>query len=210
MSDENQYWKDVYKNKFKFASKTDDTVIPWDIKTFDPNLKELLDLYDLSRGELLELGCGTGHDSNYLHNRGFCVTAIDISEDAIKTAKQLNKNINFIVRDFFADSFDKKFNIIYDRGFLHNHKDKLWKIFEKLNNILLDNSKIIIITGNPNQPLIKTCVPPPVFLGEIEHYSAQWFKVILVKEIIFKVDKNYEDCMGYLFLLEKRNIDINI
>lgn len=200
------YWKNVHKNNFKFASKTGTDVLPWDIKTFDLNLKELLDSLNLYKGKLLELGCGTGYDINYLSNRGFDVTAIDISEDAINIAKQNNNNLNidFIVGDFFKDLPNKQFDVVYDRGFLHNYQNRFLEIFEKLSNVMNVNGKYIFITGNPNQPIIETCMPPPVFLGEIEHYSSRWFKIVLVKEIVFKVDENFEDCIGYMFFLEKR------
>ena len=207
MNDQGQYWKDVYKKKNKFASKKNGYEIPWDIKTFDPNLKELLDTFNLNNGELLELGCGTGYDSNYLYTRGFNVTAIDLSQDAIDIAKQSNKNINFIVGDFFSDLPTKHFDIIYDRGFLHNQKNRLQEIFQKLNDVMSDHGKIIIITGNPNQPFIETCMPPPVFIGEIEYHSSNWFKIVLAKEIPFLLDNNYETGLGYLFLLQKRNVN---
>jgi SAM-dependent methyltransferase len=202
-----QYWKDVHKGKFRFASNTNDsTILPWDIKTFDHNLKMLLDFLNLPKGKLLELGCGTGNDAKYLFEQGFDVTAIDISEDAIELAKQntCGLNIDYIVGDFFKDLPNKQYDIVYDRGFLHNYQDNFLEIFEKLNNILSKNGKYIFISGNPNQPIIKTCMPPPVFLGEIESYSSNWFKVVFVKEIVFKVDQNYNDCLGYIFLLEKR------
>jgi SAM-dependent methyltransferase len=201
-----EYWKDVYKNKIKFVSTKDATAIPWDIKDVDPNLKEILDSFNLFNGDLLELGCGTGYDANYLSKRGFKVEAIDVSEEAIEIAKQNNKNlnINFIVDDFFSGFPTKKYDIIYDRGFSHNYKDRLFEIFEKVSDSLNENGKFIIIGGNPNQPPINTCTPPPLFLGEIEYHSNRWFKINLVKEIVFKVNENYQDCMGYLFFLEKR------
>lgn len=201
-----QYWKDVHQNKFKFASKTDVSVLPWDIKTHDSNLQELLDIFHLCSGKALELGCGTGYDSKFLVEQGFEVTAMDISEDAIETAKRNTPqlDIDYLVGDFFKDLPNKQFDLVYDRGFLHNYPDNFLEIFEKLNNVMADCGKYIFITGNPNQPIIDTCMPPPVFLGAIESYASRWFKVVFVKEIVFKVDKNYEDCLGYIFLLEKR------
>lgn len=200
-----EYWKDVHKNKIKFLSKTDTTILPWDIKTFDKNLKDVLDLFDLHTGKVLELGCGTGYDSKFLCERGFNVTAIDISDDAIKIAKENTQglNIDYIVGDFFKNLPDEQFDLIYDRGFLHNYQNDYLEIFEKLNNLLIPGGKYIFITGNPNQPTIETCMPPPVFLGEIEIYSSRWFKVVFVKEIIIELDENYENCIGYIFLLER-------
>lgn len=39
-------------------------------------------------GKLLEVGCGTGHWSEYFCNKGFDVTGVDISERMISIAKQ--------------------------------------------------------------------------------------------------------------------------
>jgi SAM-dependent methyltransferase len=210
MGSDNQYWKDVYKNKVKFASKKDGTVIPWEINTVDPNLKQYLESGDLHAGTLLELGCGSGYDSAYLSNNGFIVTAIDVSEDVVQHAKNLHvhSTVDFITADFFQDALDKKFDVIYDRGFLHNYKNRLQEIFEKLNTLLDKDGKLIIITGNPCQPLIDSCMPPPIFLGEIEYYSSKYFKITMAKEIPFITNSNYENCLGFMFILEKINTDI--
>jgi len=210
MSGENQYWKDVYKNKVKFASKKDGTVIPWEINTVDPNLKQFLEDSNLCTGNLLELGCGSGYDSAYLADYGFDVTAIDVSEDVIELSKKIhiNSKLNFITADFFQDVLDKQFDVIYDRGFLHNYKNRLQEIFEKLNTLLSTTGKLIVITGSPWQPIIDSCMPPPIFLGEIEYYSSKYFKITMAKEVPFITNSNYENCLGYMFVLEKINTDI--
>jgi 2-polyprenyl-3-methyl-5-hydroxy-6-metoxy-1,4-benzoquinol methylase len=201
-----EYWKDVYKNKIRFASNNNSTVIPWEIETVDPNVPKLLDRFNLNSGELLEIGCGKGIDANYLSKRGFRVTAIDVSEDAIAVAKQNNRglDIEFYSANFFDGVPTQKFDIVYDRGFLHNFKTRLSMIFEKVSFILNDQGKYIFITGNPNQLAIQSCLPPPVFFSEIEQTSSQWFKIISVEEIIFKVNENYQDSLGYIWYLEKR------
>ena len=205
--DDNTYWKNVYRGKVKFASKNNSNVIPWEIKTVDPNLKQFLDSVNLNTGELLELGSGSGYDSVYLADHGFNVTAIDVSEDVIELSKKIhvNSKVNFVAADFFQDITDKKFDVIYDRGFLHNYKNRLQEIFEKLNILLTDNGKLIIITGSPCQPIIDSCMPPPIFLGEIEYYSSKFFKIVLAKEIPFITDIDFENCLGYMFVLEKIN-----
>jgi 2-polyprenyl-3-methyl-5-hydroxy-6-metoxy-1,4-benzoquinol methylase len=208
--DDNTYWKNVYRGKIKFASNNDSNVIPWEIKTVDPNLKQFLDSVNLNTGELLELGSGSGYDSVYLADHGFNVTAIDVSEDVIELSKKIhvNSKVNFVAADFFQDTTDKKFDVIYDRGFLHNYKNRLQEIFEKLNTLLTDNGKLIIITGSPCQPIIDSCMPPPIFLGEIEYYSSKFFKIVLAKEIPFITDTDFENCLGYMFVLEKINPNI--
>jgi ubiquinone/menaquinone biosynthesis C-methylase UbiE len=41
-------------------------------------------------GKLLEVGCGTGHGSEYFSSKGFEVTGIDISEPMVAVARQRN------------------------------------------------------------------------------------------------------------------------
>ena len=200
---ENEYWKAVYKKQIKFVSKKDPTIIPWEIKTFDPNLKEILDYYKLDTGKLLELGCGRGDDCKYLADRGFDVTGIDVSPDVIQTAKNNSANVEFIEGDFFTEVFDTQFDVIVDRGFLHNYENRLFEIFEICSNTLRQGGKLIVISGNVNQPLIDSCTPPPISIGQIEYHSFTWFKMLYAKEIIFYTDENYLDCLGYIFVLEK-------
>ena len=208
MKDDNyvKYWNSVWKNKIKFNSIYETNNLPWDIKSVDNNLISALEFLNLTNGNLLELGCGSGYDSNYLGQNGFNVTAIDISDEAIKIAKKTNlhHNVEFLNEDFFSFTSDKLFDVVYDRGFLHNHQDKLDLIFKKLYQTLNDYGVVILITGNPNQNYSNYCRPTPIFLKDIEINSFNWFKIILVQEIIFKLDKSYGDGLGYLFILQKR------
>ena len=208
MKDNNyiEYWNNVWKNKIKFPSIRETNNLPWDIKSVDNNLVLALQYLKLTNGNLLELGCGSGYDSNYLGQKGFNVTAIDISDEAIKNAKKINShcNVEFLCEDFFSFTNKNLFNVLYDRGFLHNHQDKLNLIFEKCYQILNENGFIILITGNPNEKYSEYCRPTPIFLKDIEINSFNWFKIIVVQEIIFKLDKDYGDGLGYLFILQRR------
>jgi ubiquinone/menaquinone biosynthesis C-methylase UbiE len=64
-----------------------------------------------SGGRLLEVGCGTGHWSEYFLQRGFEVRGVDVSESMVAIARRREIAVNFGVADamqlpFVDESFD--------------------------------------------------------------------------------------------------------
>lgn len=108
----------------KFYSNTPLDKIPWHKLKAD-YLIEIIEKEKVRSGLTLVLGCGTGVNSIYLTKKGFNVTGIDISETAIRhakeNAKKENVNVNFIVADATDLSFlkDKEFDFILDWANLH-------------------------------------------------------------------------------------------
>ncbi len=72
-------------------------------------------------GNVLEVGCGTGHTSAQLSNRGYTVTGIDISEAAIRIAKRHVCDVTFLVGNVLdmCDVADKSFDAVIDGHCLH-------------------------------------------------------------------------------------------
>ena len=73
----------------------------------------------------LDVGCGTATDAIYLASKGYIVTAIDISPEAIKIAKEriksVREKVNFIVGNFLKLDLGKEcFDFINDRGCFHH------------------------------------------------------------------------------------------
>ncbi len=62
-------------------------------------------------GTICDLGCGSGHIANYLHNRDLEVCGIDLSSGMVEQAQKLNPNITFqqgdmlSLNDFADNSF---------------------------------------------------------------------------------------------------------
>ncbi len=53
----------------------------------------------LHRDKILEIGCGTGHWTEYFNEEGFDVTAIDVSEPMLKIAAAKKINASFVRAD---------------------------------------------------------------------------------------------------------------
>ena len=78
-----QMWED------KFSGKSDE----FQTSDFAEECIEYLP----KNGKILELGCGIGKDPIYLAKKGFNITALDFSQEAIKKAKKERvKNIKCI------------------------------------------------------------------------------------------------------------------
>ena len=77
-------------------------------------------------------------------------------------------------------------------------------LFSKLHQMLKDDGKIIILTGNPNHDDSECALPTPVTIWTIEISSQNLFKIKLVKEIIFEQNEGYDNSLGWLFILEKK------
>lgn len=112
------------------------------------------DWYDFRHGKsrkVLEIGCSIGSASALLSERGFDVTASDISEFAIKKAKKILPDIKFIVLD--VDKVPTKtllgqFDLIFGFEVIEHIEDPL-RALKNLKRMLKKNGKIICSTPYP-------------------------------------------------------------
>ena len=92
------------------------------------HLPELFASMDGGGRRLLEIGCGIGVDSIQLARRGFEVTAVDLTENALTVARQLRAHrgvsIDFRLGNAEGLDFpDRSFDAVYSFGVLHHTPD---------------------------------------------------------------------------------------
>lgn len=105
----------------------------------------------LSRGKILDVGCGAGSHALYLQEKGFDVTAIDISVDAIKTCKfrGLKKARVQNVLEIENEKFDTIILLMNGTGIFETlaetskYLQKLKSLLNPDGQILIDSSDII-------------------------------------------------------------------
>lgn len=109
-------WETLYQNE---PVET----MPWFYQALDHDLASALAQLNLTQGHLLDLGTGPGTQAIGLAQRGFTVTATDISSAAIVKAQQRSLEqhcqIDFIQDDILNTKLQKTFNVIIDRGCFH-------------------------------------------------------------------------------------------
>lgn len=89
------------------------------------NLTSFLQLKE--GASILDLACGKGRHSVYLHELGYNVTGVDLSKNSIDKAKQKEENgLQFKVHDMclpLAEKFDAVFNLFTSFGYFENEED---------------------------------------------------------------------------------------
>ena len=88
----------------------------------------------------MNLGTGPATQANKLAEKGFDVTGVDISEDAILLAKKTYSNIEFQQDNILNTKLAKKFDFILDRGCFHviyedNRQIYVQNVFNLLNDL---------------------------------------------------------------------------
>jgi trans-aconitate methyltransferase len=80
----------------------------------------LLDLLDPKPGHrILDLGCGTGHLTAQIAERGAEVTGLDSSASMIAQARQNYPKLKFVLADAKAFEFDRPFDAVFSNAVLH-------------------------------------------------------------------------------------------
>jgi len=100
--------------------------MPWVHQNPDFNLVEMVESHPIKSCKALELGCGTGTDAIWLAKNGFDVSAVDVSEIAIKMAQEgaqkANLDCNFSILNFWDDKPPSSpFDFVFDRGYFHSY-----------------------------------------------------------------------------------------
>jgi SAM-dependent methyltransferase len=132
-------------------SEADEMSVAYLFRSFDemPIIEQKA--LQLTKGKVLDIGCGSGTHSLYLQEKGFDVTSIDISENAIK-ACQLRGLKNAKVQDILTlenEKYDTILLLMNGTGIFEtlencsNYLLKLKSLLNKNGQILIDSSDII-------------------------------------------------------------------
>ena len=146
------------------------------------------------KGKLLELGCGKGADSMFFHYKGFQVSALDFSKNAISTFNQIQQEkglfISALVKDFTEKlSYeDEYFDVVYSRISLNYFTDEITKnIFSEIERVLKSEGLFIFqVKSTKDKDYGQgTQVDDDVFEDEeIEGYQRHFFSEEYVKELL--------------------------
>jgi len=184
-------WTDIiqlFKMKKRFNDRYISGNLPWNINRPDFNLVNTIREFDIQPCKALDLGCGTGDNVFGAVKNGFIVTGIDISDKAIKIAKEKadknNLKAEFFVRDLFKEEIPgAPYEFIFDRGCFHTFdKKKQRKDYARIVASLLKKDGLwLTLAGNVDDGRLETG-PPKRSALDIATAVEPWFEIILLKQ----------------------------
>lgn len=126
-------------------SEADEMSVAYLFRTFDEMPKIEQRALSLANGKILDVGCGAGSHSLHLQEKGFDVTSIDISANAIK-ACELRGLKNVKVQDLM-DVENQKFDtilLLMNGTGIFGKLNNVQKYLRKLKSLLNENGQILI------------------------------------------------------------------
>ena len=181
---------------------------PWNYDDFDDDFLEFFKGNFDKDFSVIDLGCGNGSQAYHIEKLGFEVTATDIINVLEYDVK------NFIIDDALNSKLDKQYDIVIDRGLIHNlfHlKNKRHKYFEMIGNIIHDESYIVLKVMSPYEARFNPTIDSgPYRFNEkqlTEFFSSFDFKCIQLRDTFFY--SNIEPPLRGYFSVYKKEGDIN-
>ena len=185
---------------------------PWNYDKFDKDLSQFfrIRILDNKKFSVIDLGCGNGAQAHYIEKSGnLDVTATDIVNVLEYDVK------NFIIDDALDSKLTKKYDIIVDRGLIHNlfHlKNKRHKYFEMIGNIIHDESYILLKVLSPYETRFHPATHSgPYRFNEdqlMKFFSGYGFTCIQLKDTFFY--SNIEPSLRGYFSVYKKEGNINV
>ena len=159
---------------------------PWNYDDFDEDFREFLKTKFFKDFTVIDLGCGNGSQVYHIEKLGFKVTGTDIVNALEYDIK------DFVIDDALDSKLTNKYDIIIDRGLIHNlfHlKKKAYKYFEMIENITHDKSYILLKVLSPYEARFNpsTHTGPYRFSEKqlMNFYSGFGFECIELKDTLF-------------------------
>jgi SAM-dependent methyltransferase len=104
-------------------------------------------------GRVCDLGCGPGHVSRYLHERGLDVVGLDLSPRMIEIARTLTPAVEFVVGDMLALDVPAEswVGAVAFYSLIHFDSSQLQRALRELRRVLCDQAPLLIGVHEGNE-----------------------------------------------------------
>ncbi len=127
-------------------SDADEMSVAYLFRGFDEMPKLEQKALKLATGKILDIGCGAGSHALHLQEKGFDVSAIDISKKAIETCK-LRGISKAEVQDILELTSHEKFDtilLLMNGTGIFKNLNEISKYLQKLKSVLNENGQILV------------------------------------------------------------------
>lgn len=148
---ESRKYYEAYEERYKTAHAHG---VSWENDISTPIVAETLEKYQIKRSSrLLEIGCGEGRDARVVLNRGYDLTATDVSKEAIAYCQKRTPQYkeHFRVMDCLTDEMNEKYDFIYAIAVIHmlvldEDREKFYRFIR--NHLQKDGVALICTMGD--------------------------------------------------------------
>ena len=167
-------------------------VPPWDIGGRQSEIINLANRGEI-RGEVLDVGCGTGENAIYLSGLGHRVVGIDSSPTAIRKAKAkshlLEGGATFLVQDALEfHKLSQVFGTVIDSGLFHALTDsKRLRFTKSLLSVLARGGRYFMICFSDEEPR-EWGGPRRISKAEIRETFQDGWKIDYIREGSFETN----------------------
>ncbi|MDH5449272.1 MAG: class I SAM-dependent methyltransferase [Candidatus Bathyarchaeota archaeon] len=107
----------------------------------------------VKRTNALDFGCGTGRSTRFLQRLGFTTVGVDISEEMLKKAREIDPKGDYrLIADGDFSQFNQKaFDLVLSAFTFDNipTMEKKVKIFRELRNLLKSEGRLVNLVSSP-------------------------------------------------------------
>ncbi|MEA5593550.1 class I SAM-dependent methyltransferase [Rivularia sp. UHCC 0363] len=161
-------------------AKGDSNQVPWANMTASAYLKDWLNHSHLDQNfsglKALVVGCGLGDDAEALAQKGFNVTAFDISPTAIDWCKQRfpNSSVNYVVADLFNlnPQWLRNFDFVFEARTIQSLPLTVRsQVMETVAQLVASEGTLLVVTVTRDTPEEPDGPPYPLSLEEIDYFQ---------------------------------------
>lgn len=164
---------------------------PWETNQPSTELQRVLADHQIAPCQALELGSGTGSNSVFLATRGFEVTGVELSANAVTQARDRATHAKVDVRWYVGDilappDLGDPFPFVFDRGVYHVVRNVDIEAFrETLKRYSAPGGLYLTLAGNANDPDRNLGGPPRIQVDEMYSDLSPLFELIELREMQF-------------------------
>jgi ubiquinone/menaquinone biosynthesis C-methylase UbiE len=154
------------------------SIIPWADFVPNPSLIEWMDKYKITGNgrKAIKIGCGLGDDAEELANRGFEVTAFDISTTAINWCIERfpNSKVTYLVQDLFTmpACWNEAFDFVLESYTLQVLPFELRiKAIQEIAKLTALGGTLLVISRGREEADDKGKMPWPITKKELETFE---------------------------------------